>query len=69
MSRKFTARRVEDVPETATVRDYDELTDSEQQAIRHLAADEAAAGVLSDHDIVRFGSYYRIERCAGRASD
>lgn len=71
MSRNLDAQRVEEVPQTATVRDYDELTERGQQAVRRLVAGESIeqSDAPLDSDIVRFGDYYRITATTNRASD
>lgn len=70
MSRKLTAQEVEEVPETASVSDYDELPDAKQNAVRRLVTGESAEeSIRLDSDIVRFVDYYRIDSRGRQASD
>lgn len=72
MALRLTAQQIEEVPSTASVSDYDELSESSQQTVRRLAAGETVAdrtaGTL-DGGVVRFGDYYRIRRSGLQASD
>jgi hypothetical protein len=69
MTWNATAHQIEDVPRTASVSDFDELTEESQQAIQRLAAGECVNDVQVEPDVVRFGSYYRIENSSRHASD
>ncbi len=69
MRHKLTATRVDEVPRTASVSDYDELDDDDQQTIQRLAAGETVDGSKVDREIVRFGEYYRLKHWGRHASD
>ncbi|WP_340099643.1 hypothetical protein [Salinibaculum salinum] len=70
MARQLTAQQVDEVPQTATVSDYDELLEDEQAAVRRLVDGESVTGSTSlDSDVVRFTGYYRIESRGAQASD
>ena len=69
MARQFTARKVEEVPQTATVSDYDELPDDQQTTLRRLLAGETVETSGFDSDIVRFTDYYSIDSTGAQASD
>ncbi|WP_302082818.1 hypothetical protein [Salinibaculum rarum] len=70
MVRDLTAQKLDDVPQTATVSDYDELPEDEQTAVRRLVAGESVSdAVTPDSDVVRFTGYYRINSSGAQASD
>lgn len=70
MAGYLTAQRVDEVPRTATVSDYDELPEDEQAVVRRLAAGKSVEGTTSlDSEVVRFTDYYRIDSRDARAGD
>jgi hypothetical protein len=70
MARHLTARKVDEVSGTATVSDYDELPEDQQEAVRRLVAGEAVdSGATLDSDVVRYVDYYRIDSAGRQASD
>lgn len=70
MTGHLTAQQVDEVPQTATVSDYDELCEDEQAAVRRLAAGESVEeGPSLDADVVRYVDYYRIDSRGAQASD
>jgi hypothetical protein len=70
MVRQLTARTVDEISRTASVSDYDELPEDQQEIVRRLAAGEAIGGGAGfDTDVVRFTDYYRIDSASRRASD
>ena len=70
MVRHLTAQELDEVPQTATVSDYDELPEDEQTAIRRLVDGESVErGSSLDRDVVRFTGYYRIDSWGAQASD
>lgn len=72
MRATITVRRLESVPDDATIRDFDELSDSIKQRIAAATTTGDASVAVSDDDrasidsfdVVRFTGYYRVERSA-----
>jgi hypothetical protein len=70
MARYLTARKVDDVSETAPISDYDELPDDQQEDVRRLVDGEAVGGGDGlDGEVIRYVEYYRIDSARRQASD
>jgi hypothetical protein len=72
MTRYLTAQPVEEVPQTESVSDFDELGDDQQQAVADLVCGEDGDCRVEeslDGAVVRFTDYYRIQAAGMRASD
>jgi hypothetical protein len=70
MALYLTAQEVDEVPRTASVSDYDQLSENQQETVRRLAAGEAVGGEAGfDGDVIRFTSYYRVNSTGRQASD
>jgi hypothetical protein len=63
---EFDVNRTETVPESARVRDFDELDDAAQEYLAHAVEgasprDPTTLSGLSEGDVVVYTDYYRIQ--------